>query len=54
VFSTAKLTKNVKALFSSRKGSFGVKGSAQLKLPDEIRKEPIPLSFDESGSFSLK
>ncbi len=54
VFSTSRLTKNVKALFSARKGSFGVKGSAQLKLPDEIRKEPIPLSFDESGSFSLK
>jgi LEA14-like dessication related protein len=54
VFSSSKLTRNVKALFSARKGSFGVKGSAQLKLPDEIRKEPIPLSFDESGSFSFK
>ncbi len=52
-FSSSQLTKNVKALFSSHKGSFQVKGSAQLKLPDEIRKEPIPLSFDESGSFSL-
>ena len=54
VFSSSRLTKNVKALLSARKGSFGVKGTAMLKLPDEIRKEPIPLSFDESGSFSMK
>ncbi len=54
VFSSAKLSKNVKALFSSRKGTFGVKGSASIKLPDEVRKEPIPLTFDEGGSFSVK
>jgi LEA14-like dessication related protein len=53
-FSSAKLSRNMKDLFSSRKGSFGVKGSASVKLPDEIRKEPIPLSFSETGSFSLK
>jgi LEA14-like dessication related protein len=53
VFSSARLSKNVKQLFSSRKGRFGVKGSASIKLPDEIRKEPIPLSFDESGGFQL-
>jgi len=31
-----------------------VKGSAALKLPEEIRKDPVPLTFDEKGSFSLK
>lgn len=54
VFSSAKLSRNIKALFSARKGTFGVKGSASVKLPDEIRKEPIPLSFDEAGSFSVR
>ncbi len=53
VFSSKQLSKNVKELFSSRKGRFGVKGSASIKLPDEIRKDPIPLSFDESGHFSI-
>jgi len=54
VFSSAKLSRNVKAVFSSHKGTFGVKGSASIKFPDEIRKEPVPLSFDEGGSFSVK
>lgn len=54
VFSSAKLSRNVKALFSTRKGTFGVTGSASIKFPDEIRKEPVPLSFNEGGSFSVK
>ncbi len=53
-FSSRRLSKGVKALLADRKGSFSVKGKAALKLPDEIRKEPVPLRFDESGSFSIK
>ncbi len=53
-FSSKLLSKNVRALFSSKKGDFRVKGSASLKLPDDIRKEAIALSFDKKGSFSLK
>jgi LEA14-like dessication related protein len=53
VFSAKRLTKNVKTLFAERKGSFQIKGKSTLKLPDEIRKEPIPLSFDEAGAFDL-
>jgi LEA14-like dessication related protein len=53
-FSSARLSRQVRALFSARTGTFGVKGSASVKLPDEIRKEPIPLSFEETGSFSLR
>jgi LEA14-like dessication related protein len=53
-FSSRRLSKNLKALFTDKKGSFSVKGKAALKLPDEIRKEPVPLSFDESGAFSFK
>mgnify|MGYP001022595893 CR=1 FL=1 len=53
-FSSKRLSKNMKALFADRKGSFALKGKAALKLPDEIRKEPVPLSFSESGAFSFK
>lgn len=53
-FSSKRLSKNVRALFSDRKGSFQIKGKAAVKLPDEIRKEPVPLAFDESGAFSIK
>jgi LEA14-like dessication related protein len=53
-FSSKRLSKSVKAIFESRKGEFGVKGSASLKLPDEIRKEAITLAIDESGAFSIK
>jgi LEA14-like dessication related protein len=54
VFSSARLSRDVRALFSARKGTFGIKGSASIKLPDEIRKDPIPLSFEEQGAFSLR
>jgi len=54
VFSAKKLSKGVKALFADRKGSFRVVGAAALQLPAEIRSDPVPLAFDEGGSFSLK
>jgi len=54
VFSSRKLSKNVKALFADKGGRFGVKGSATIKLPDEIRKEPVALGVDESGVFKLR
>ena len=52
-FSSARLSREVRAFFSQRRGTFAVTGSASIKLPDEIRKEPVPLSFNESGAFSL-
>jgi LEA14-like dessication related protein len=54
VFSSQQLSKKVKQLFSDRRGTFGVQGKASIKLPDEIRKEPIPLTFDEAGAFVLR
>lgn len=54
VFSSKKLSKGIKAVFADRAGSFAVKGRASIKLPDEIRKEPVDLAIDESGSFSLR
>jgi LEA14-like dessication related protein len=53
-FSSKRLSKGVRTIFADRKGSFGVKGSASIKLPDEIRKEPVGLEIDESGSFGLR
>lgn len=52
-FSSKQLSKSIQAIFAEKKGQFGVKGSASLKLPDEIRKEPVALAVDESGDFSI-
>jgi len=54
VFSSKRLSSALRTIFSERKGAFVVTGKAQLKLPDAIRKEPVPLTFSESGSFKLK
>jgi len=35
-------------------GDFRLRGTASVKLPDEISKAPLPLAFDEAGSFSIK
>lgn len=53
-FSTRQLTSGVQRLFAEKQGSFRVKGRTSIKLPDDISKEPIPLSFDESGTFTLR
>jgi LEA14-like dessication related protein len=52
-FSSKRLSQGIKAIFSDKKGRFNVKGSASIKFPDEIRKEPVPLAVDESGEFKL-
>ncbi len=52
-FSSRSLSQNVRRLFQDRKGTFSLRGTAAVKLPDEIRKEPVPLEFEEGGSFSL-
>jgi hypothetical protein len=54
VFSSRSLSKNVRELFSSRKGTFALHGTASIKLPDEISANPLPLDFEEAGSFSMK
>jgi len=52
-FSSKQLSRNVRALFSQRRGTFAVTGKASIKFPDEIRVDPVPLDFNEAGSFSL-
>ena len=53
-FSSRSLSQNIRRLFTDRKGSFTLHGSAAVKLPDEIRKDPVPLDFEEGGSFSIR
>jgi LEA14-like dessication related protein len=53
-FSSRSLSKNIRELFSKRSGSFTLQGSALVKLPDVVSKKPLPLTFAEGGSFSLK
>lgn len=53
-FSTRQLTSGVRKLFTEKQGNFRVKGSASIKLPEEISKQPIPLGFDEKGTFALQ
>ncbi len=53
-FSSRSLTANVRDMLTKRKGTFRLVGTAAIKLPDEIRTDPVPLDFDESGAFSMK
>jgi hypothetical protein len=53
-FSSRSLSKNIRELLSSRKGTFMLHGTASITLPDEISKDPLPLDFEEGGTFSVK
>ncbi len=53
-FSSRSLSQNIRRLFQDRKGTFTLHGTAAVKLPDEIRKDPVPLDFEEGGSFSIR
>jgi LEA14-like dessication related protein len=52
-FSSRSLSQNVRKLFQDRRGSFALRGTASIKLPDEIRREPVPLEFEEGGTFAV-
>jgi LEA14-like dessication related protein len=53
-FSSRSLSQNIRRLFQDRTGTFTLHGTAAVKLPDEIRKDPVPLDFEEGGSFSIR
>ncbi|MBN2160497.1 MAG: hypothetical protein JW807_13970 [Spirochaetes bacterium] len=53
-FSSKALGKSVVNMLSSRKGTYQLKGFSNLKLPDEIKREPLKLDFDEKGSFTVR
>jgi LEA14-like dessication related protein len=53
-FSSRSLAGPVLAAFKKRKGGFTFKGNTMLKLPLDIKKDPVKLSFDEGGNFDMK
>jgi len=52
-FSSQALSGGLLEALGAREGEFSLAGSTALKLPDEIRKEPLKLEFTEEGSFRL-
>jgi LEA14-like dessication related protein len=52
-FSSQALSGGLLDALRARQGSFSLVGSTSIKLPDEIRKEPLKLAFTEAGSFLL-
>jgi LEA14-like dessication related protein len=52
-FSSLALSGGLLEALRARRGEFTLDGSTSLRLPDEIRKQPLKLEFRETGSFSL-
>ncbi len=52
-FSSLALSGGLLQALRTRRGRFTLGGSTALKLPDEIRQEPLKLEFAEAGSFNL-
>ncbi|MFC1504054.1 LEA type 2 family protein [Spirochaetota bacterium] len=52
-FSSKSLSKSIASAFKERKGDFSVIGSSTVKLPDAIKKEPLTVSFNESGGLEI-
>lgn len=52
-FSSKKLGAALQKTFAARKGSFQILGQAEVQVPKEIRDTPVPLAFDEKGSFAF-
>ena len=53
-FSSKSLSKSLVKVLYDRKGSFSLKGDTRIKLPDDVKKDPVKLGFDEGGSFGVK
>jgi hypothetical protein len=53
-FSSRALAGPILNAFKNRKGAFILTGSTFIKLPDEIKKDPVKLSFNEDGVFDMK
>ncbi len=52
-FSTRALSASILKAFRSRRGAFLLRGEALLKLPDVVKKAPLKLKFNETGTFRL-
>jgi len=52
-FSSQALSGGLLDALRARRGAFSLNGSTALKLPDEIRQDPLKLEFSETGTFLL-
>ncbi len=46
-------SKSLVNVLKNKKGDFNLQGNTYIKLPDEIKKEPLKLNFDQNGKFNL-
>jgi LEA14-like dessication related protein len=53
-FSSKALSKSILNAFSKGKGDYKLKGYSMVKFPDRIKKDPVKMTFDENGGFSIK
>jgi LEA14-like dessication related protein len=53
-FSSRALGTSVARMFESRSGGYRLTGHSNVKLPEEIKSDPLKLAFNEKGTFSLK
>ncbi len=52
-FRSKQLSEGLQQIFQARQGQFRVTGKAALQVPPEVRKDAVPLDFDEKGNFSF-
>lgn len=50
-FSSKRVSEGIIRVLEAKGGDFRIAGKASLILPQEIRRTPVPLSFDEGGTF---
>lgn len=53
-FSSKSLNEAIRSAFQRGSGSFRITGQTQLQLPREVLDRPLPMNFDEQGSFRLR
>jgi len=53
-FSSKAMGRAVINMLKNREGKYRIAGTSSVKFPDEVKREPLSLSFDESGPFRLK
>jgi LEA14-like dessication related protein len=52
-FSSKALGTSAISMFNSRSGSYQLTGFSHIKLPDDIKRDPLKLEFNEKGPFKL-
>jgi LEA14-like dessication related protein len=53
-FSSKALGTAIMKAFKDKKGNYTLNGYSMVKFPDEIRKDPVKLKFNENGLLNMK